>query len=478
MINTSNLFKTNSPSDAFKKSLAGTNVVSGNLTKSKVQGPVVQPTQTKPTAVTSAPSATNTTTPALNTPPRNPALQTPAANSFLQTQLADAKKQAEGISAGIKNLTPTTPEKPKDSAYIQYLKTMFNPDEAKLAMEEKNAAAKNLSDINQEILKQSTETRRNYEGTINQAGGLKDGTQAGASSERRRANSELADLSLRQLGAVGASEFATDLVKQYMDAGASIEEAELAASEESKKVLTLEEATTLGVPYGTTVGEARLKGIIPQTVGEGFSLSEGQARYDAQGNLIAQRGKTYAPGTGSGGSGYVAGENPIVDSWVNLIKSGQSKITSVPANLKNAVAEALSVGGGEQSETSTKASSLVDELLSRETKGITGLLQQYTGGLAGQDAYTKNLYNQLKGLLSLEKRTLLKGSGAISDYEFKVLEQAASSLGRNLEDEDFRTVLAKLKVDLGGGGGQSSTPQATTNSGTTSSGVGYTIIPD
>jgi hypothetical protein len=32
-----------------------------------------------------------------------------------------------------------------------------------------------------------------------------------------------------------------------------------------------------------------------------FNLSEGQARYDSKGNLIASRAKTYAPGTGSGG---------------------------------------------------------------------------------------------------------------------------------------------------------------------------------
>jgi len=37
-----------------------------------------------------------------------------------------------------------------------------------------------------------------------------------------------------------------------------------------------------------------------------FNLSEGQARYDADGNVIAARGKTYAPGTGSSG-GFSSG---------------------------------------------------------------------------------------------------------------------------------------------------------------------------
>jgi hypothetical protein len=81
-----------------------------------------------------------------------------------------------------------------------------------------------------------------------------------------------------------------------------------------------------------------------------FDLSEGQARYDINGNIIAQRGKTYAPksgGTGSGSTGsggYVVGSNPAADSWIELIKTNKSTIANVPAGLKNAVANGLSAG--------------------------------------------------------------------------------------------------------------------------------------
>lgn len=45
--------------------------------------------------------------------------------------------------------------------------------------------------------------------------------------------------------------------------------------------------------------------------GEGFELSEGQARYDAQGNVIAKNAKTYAPKSGGSSSGgTIAGDNP------------------------------------------------------------------------------------------------------------------------------------------------------------------------
>lgn len=54
-----------------------------------------------------------------------------------------------------------------------------------------------------------------------------------------------------------------------------------------------------------------------------FNLSEGQSRYDAQGNVIASKGKTYAPGTGPG----VSGDNP-------QLYSGLSSATATAARAK------------------------------------------------------------------------------------------------------------------------------------------------
>lgn len=109
--------------------------------------------------------------------------------------------------------------------------------------------------------------------------------------------------------------------------------------------------------------------------------------------------------------------------------------------------------GKEKSETSKNILSLVDQLLKRKTGPITGI-SQIEAMIPGTEAQrTVNLYDQMKGILSLENRTLLKGSGAISDYEAKVLEKAASAIGRNLSDSDFRAELQKLKTELSGSTG-------------------------
>lgn len=103
----------------------------------------------------------------------------------------------------------------------------------------------------------------------------------------------------------------------------------------------------------------------------------------------------------------------------------------------------------------------VNDLLKSNTGGITGNFQigdsisnipaNFIDSLTGRKAQsTKNIYDQLQGMLSLDNISKLKGTGAISDAEFKVLSQAASRLGRNLSDTDFRKTLEGLQTDLGG----------------------------
>ena len=211
-------------------------------------------------------------------------------------------------------------------------------------------------------------------------------------------------------------------------------------------------AKTLGVDTQSILGsykvaKAQADAVAAKAALDGqFNLSEGQSRYDSEGNVIASKGKTYAPGTGGGGSG-----NPAVDSWVSLISSKQATIANVPAALKNAVAVALGnapASSGGQSDTTKSVLSLITQLEGRNTNDITGI--PGIGAIIPGSDYqrTKNIYDQLKGLLSLENRSKLKGSGAISDYEAKTLERAASSLGTNLGNKDFKDELAKLKAEL------------------------------
>lgn len=192
------------------------------------------------------------------------------------------------------------------------------------------------------------------------------------------------------------------------------------------------------------------KGLLDLEKGEGFTLGKDQVRYDAQGNIIA-----------GGVTGTQEG-SADVDAWVKGIQSGVYKPSDVPDELKSAVANKLSVTEKPQSEISKQVLSVIDELLlNPKIKGITGPIDQLIGGglLGGADAaLAKNKFNQLKGLLSLENIKYLKGTGAISDAEQRLLANAASALGRNLYDQTFISELQNLKAGLSAIGDSNITP--------------------
>lgn len=92
--------------------------------------------------------------------------------------------------------------------------------------------------------------------------------------------------------------------------------------------------------------------------------------------------------------------------------------------------------------------STIDELLnSGQLDNVVGINRlnpfNYVPGTKVQ--YAKNQFNQIKGELSLENRQKLKGSGAISDFEFKILGQASSALGTNLSNADALKELKKIR---------------------------------
>lgn len=141
--------------------------------------------------------------------------------------------------------------------------------------------------------------------------------------------------------------------------------------------------------------------------------------------------------------------------------------TRAQAIAMNRIPGAVPPGG---SDTSKTIIGLVNELL--DTKGadgrpiasnLAGAFDRIVGGSVGKGRLAKNKYEQLKGLLSLENRTMLKGSGAISDFEAKTLQQAASAIGRNLSDKDFINELDKLRVALSSEGKTGGAPADTSS---------------
>lgn len=86
--------------------------------------------------------------------------------------------------------------------------------------------------------------------------------------------------------------------------------------------------------------------------------------------------------------------------------------------------------------------------------------------------YTRTQLNQLKSIISLDSRQSLKGSGAISDFEFKVLGEASTALDKNLSLKDTKRELNKIKGVFNLMGGQPTTVKVTDpNSNRTKSGI-------
>jgi hypothetical protein len=138
---------------------------------------------------------------------------------------------------------------------------------------------------------------------------------------------------------------------------------------------------------------------------------------------------------------------------VEVVKSGALSLDKIPEDIRVNVASSISPQELEQinvknspgSAMKTGAIKVVDDLLSLDTKPITGILQVGAKIPGNPAKLTEAKYKQLKGMLSLENRTMLKGTGTISDYESKLLADASSALDRNLSDEDFRTVLQEVR---------------------------------
>ena len=108
------------------------------------------------------------------------------------------------------------------------------------------------------------------------------------------------------------------------------------------------------------------------------------------------------------------------------------------------------------------ALSVVDDILSRDFGAITGAKNPLKY-ITKEAQYTKALVDQLKAKLSLDARSLIKGTGQISDIEVKMLADSVNALGADqkgryqLRNEDFKRELLNIKNILEGKGGERAT---------------------
>lgn len=110
-------------------------------------------------------------------------------------------------------------------------------------------------------------------------------------------------------------------------------------------------------------------------------------------------------------------------------------------------------GGG--SDNQGKALQMVNNLLKGNTQAISGGFRTpgFLAPLVPGAGAARADYEGLKNLLALAKRGELKGSGAVSDFEAKMLEKAAmAGLTAELPEQEFVARLKQLQSDLMSGG--------------------------
>lgn len=209
-----------------------------------------------------------------------------------------------------------------------------------------------------------------------------------------------------------------------------------------------------------------------------FNLSEGQSRYDANGNLIASRAKTYAPkaggSSGYSGSGGGLSVSSAAQSYIDRYNSGSATLDdimkSIPGvggqGLRDEISMAIAAQKGTLPDFAknkiTEAQGLINELLldSKGKRSAVGssfgkLIGDGSRGLQGKRVGFETKARQLAGILTLDNLGVLKGPLSDADREF--IQVVSSGQNLNMSEEDFdanlRRVLAKLDVKLGGSTG-------------------------
>lgn len=296
-------------------------------------------------------------------------------------------------NASVSNTTTGDTPKTKNAflkSYRDYLAQYSKTISTSTA--EKDAANK-LAQIQNEQEAKNYSARKSYETTLDTPGMLKSGAQQAAAVGDRRNNEELADIALRESAAARTLSALTG---------------QRTADQSAYKTLAdMSKPIQVGDDYiDPTTGE--IVSSKAKAGDAGFTLSPGETRYDAQGNQIA-----------SGG-----------------------------AKPMTAAQEAASIKQQEQDvitqQQATQSLSAINNLLKDDAyKSITGGIQQFKPGFIGGKPF--NDYKQLEGLLKLGVRSLIKGQGAVSDYEGKILGDASSALGRNLDDATMGQALKDVR---------------------------------
>jgi hypothetical protein len=402
------IFKTNKSASNFLNSF-GTQKKTLPVVKGGKQS-VFDPTASYSSAT--SPIAPKPTAPTITTPQSTNTSLPPAGKQFAdslyqqnQTTNTQTNIQSPTTETGTPSPTPQTqPENP----YQKYLKSLFTPEQTQSAFDKKNRDYQRLAEIQNRGDVASTEARRRYESILDKSGGLKGGAEMMANLDRRRSNQELADIALQESAAARTAGVSSDIYDQYINAGKSVYEAEQAQAKADR-----EQANT----------------------DRTFKLAEDKFEEDKR----------------------QFGEQMALDRY----KATAPKPLSAAQEAKQIADQEKEIAA---QQAASQSLGIINNLLSGDKfKSITGVGQSplsYIGLGAGVREF-----NQLKSQLALGARSLLKGSGAVSDYEAKVLQDSTSSLGRELDNDSFKQALLTVRGVIKTNNGQV-TPVQVTNPAT------------
>lgn len=407
----------------------------------------------------------------------SPALKTPAAKAYVASQVSTP--QVTIPQGGAPVIQPaTTPVPTTPTGGQQFVSSPGSPSSTgNSAMDSYITAYKNYLDkqannsevseakkyLNQLIMddKKAQEKARNSGETMGFAGGEQARVARNNSFAIDAATGNLGVLQQDQENVVNAAKSGVDLQKDLL--GLSRDDAKI-------------ERDTKANEAKAAFEEKKFEEDVRQ-FGVETALKNRQVAIDER--------KASSGGTTSGG--YNGNGTVQLSALAQAVQNGTVDINKLTPTDRAKVASELVNAGVKSNRQETLSSNLQvtqDLIDNPNLSKITGFAQGKLriGDLDPRAQLALNQYNQLKGILSLENREKLKGSGAISDFEFKVLEQAATALGRNLDDKSFKDQLGKVKEIFEGkyaytraGSGDTSVPSTGAKSGTTTSGIKYTI---
>ena len=175
------------------------------------------------------------------------------------------------------------------------------------------------------------------------------------------------------------------------------------------------------------VGLAAQSGFLTPTADGGFTLSEGQARYDAQGNLVASRAKSGAAGTGGGA--------PIVNAQGQQLEYGTPEY--MVERLKQTAGSKTKLTQSEREQIGKFANvvALTDNLIGSLSKTTNDPLLGYLKSLNPYDFDARAVNAQVIALVPSVARGLYGEVGVLTDSDveryLKTLPNIRSTADQN-----------------------------------------------